>query len=308
MVIEAPGAAAGPHTGTDRGVSRRPRAAAAMGLLVVLLCAALPAVAGAAGARYVAMGDSYTSGPGVLPYAEGAPARCGQSTLNYPHLVAAALKLSLTDVSCGGAKTENFTIAQYPGEQGPQFEALGESTEVVSIGMGGNDHNLFGTLVQGCSETDTKNVTTKAPCKEKYEALVTKTLEEDKAPAEQALREVKILAPKAKVFVVGYPDITPKKGKCPTALPWTEGDLKWFRNTVQKKGNAALKAGAKANGAIYVDTFKASEGHDLCQPVGTRWIEPLLGSLTGIPVHPNAIGEEQDAFDVERAMLNNGVR
>ena len=36
--------------------------------------------------------------------------------------------------------------------------------------------------------------------------------------------------------------------------------------------------------------------------------EPLLGSLTGIPVHPNAIGEEQDAFDVERAMLNKGVR
>jgi len=307
MVIEASGAAAS-HTGVDRVVSRRPKVALAVGMLVLLLCAALPALAGAEGAKYVAMGDSYTSGPGILPYQAGAPVRCGQSSLNYPHLVAAALNLSLTDVSCGGAKTENFTVAQFPGEQGPQFEALGASTEIVTVGMGGNDHNLFGTLVQGCSEADALGAKTKAPCKEKYEAFVTKTIEEDKGPAEQALKEIKTIAPKAKVFVVGYPDITPSKGTCPTALPWTEGDLKWFRNTVQKKGNAGLKAGAKANGAIFVDTFKASEGHDLCKPVGTRWIEPLLGSLTGIPVHPNAIGEEQDAFDVERAMLNNGVR
>ena len=84
--------------------------------------------------------------------------------------------------------------------------------------------------------------------------------------------------------------------------------MKWFRNSVEKKGNADLKAEAKANGAIFVDTFKASEGHDLCQPVGTRWIEPLFGSLTGVAVHPNALGEQNDAFDVERAMLIHGVR
>jgi hypothetical protein len=289
----------------DRKVSRS-GTLVVLGLLACLLCAALPAGAGAAGAKYVAMGDSYTSGPGITPYAEGAPADCGQSSLNYPHLVAAALNFVLTDVSCGGARTENFTVAQHP-DQPPQFNALGESTEVVSIGMGGNDGGLFGTLVQGCSERDTKNVTTKAPCKELYEAFVTKTLAEDKGPAQAALREVKLLAPHAKVFVVGYPYITPKKGKCPMVLPWTEGDLKWFRS-VQKTGNASLKAGAKANGAIYVDTAKASEGHDACQSVGTRWIEPLLFSLTGVPVHPNAIGEEQDAFDVELAMLSHGVR
>jgi hypothetical protein len=38
-----------------------------------------------------------------------------------------------------------------------------------------------------------------------------------------------------------------------------------------------------------------------------RWIEPLFGSLTGVPVHPNAMGEEQDALRVEKAMVQNGV-
>ena len=73
-------------------------------------------------------------------------------------------------------------------------------------------------------------------------------------------------------------------------------------------GDSMIKAGAKANGAIFVNTFKASEGHGACEPVGTRWIEPLVGSLTGVAVHPNALGEEQDAYDVELAMLKAGVR
>jgi hypothetical protein len=34
------------------------------------------------------------------------------------------------------------------------------------------------------------------------------------------------------------------------------------------------------------------------QPPGVRWIEPLFGSLTGVPVHPDATGEEQDALRV----------
>jgi GDSL-like lipase/acylhydrolase family protein len=279
------------------------------GVLIMIiiggLCAVLPAAASAA--SYVAMGDSYTSAPGVIPPSPTAPAECGQSAVNYPHLVASALNLSLTDVSCGGAKTEDFTVAQFP-DQPPQFDALSESTEVVSVGMGGNDGNLFGTLVAGCTETDIGKPNVGAPCKKKFESFVTKTFEETRAPQEAALAEIHVLAPNAKVFVVGYPEITPTHGYCPSAIPWTTGDLKWFHSKVQMRGNAGLRNEAKANGAIFVDTFKPSAGHNACEPVGTRWIEPLFGSLTGVPVHPNAVGEENDAFDVEKTMLTHGVR
>lgn len=278
----------------------------AVGVLAAALCAALPAAAGAAEPNYVAMGDSYTSGPGILPVNPEAPAQCGQSLVNYPHLVAAALHLSLTDVSCGGAKTEDEEVAQYE-DQPPQDDALSASTEVVSLGMGGNDGNLFGTLLLGCTETDL-TTTGRAPCRAKYSGFVEKTFAEDRAPEEAALRRIKELAPHAKVFVVGYPEIAPQHGVCPLQIPWTEADLKWFRDKVEKGGNKMIKEGAKANGATFVETFKPSEGHNVCQPVGTRWIEPLVGSLTGVPVHPNALGQENDAFDVERAMLNSGIR
>ena len=276
-------------------------AVAALGVL----WAVLPAAAGAT-INYVAMGDSYTSGPGIEPYVPTAPPECGQSELNYPHLVSAALKLSLTDVSCGGAATNDFTEAQYP-DQPPQFDALSEATEVVSLGMGGNDHDLFSTLVQGCTEQGFIHKLETDPCKKMYAKFVKKSFEEEKGPAETALKEIHVLAPKAKVFVVGYPDITPASGTCPGFEFWKEADLQWFRK-VTKSGDANIKKEAKANGDIFVETFKESEGHDACQEVGTRWIEPLFGSLTGVAVHPNATGEEQDAFDVEETMLKAGVR
>jgi hypothetical protein len=291
------------------GRARRTRPRRAVGVLALLaaVCAAVPSVAAAAGASYVAMGDSYTSGPGVLPPSPTAPADCGQSAANYPHLVAAALNLSLTDVSCGGAKTEDFTVAQFP-DQPPQFNALGSSTEVVTVGMGGNDNNLFATVLTDCTVLDSGKPNEGAPCRKQLARYVNETFAADKGPQEAALAEIHVLAPKAKVFVVGYPEVTPEEGYCPTAIPWTTGDLKWFRDNVQKKGNGLIKKGAKANGAIFVDTFKPSAGHNACEAVGVRWIEPLFGSLTGVPVHPNALGEENDAFAVELAMLRNGVR
>lgn len=286
------------------------------GVLVALMALAgallfaLPAAANAAQPNYVSIGDSYTSAPGVLPYEENevAEKKCGRSTKNYPHLVAAALNLKLTDVSCGGATTSDETEEQFPGFTPPQDNALSESTEVVTIGMGGNDNGLFGALLNGCTQIDAiEQLPGKAPCKEHFEKTVTETFALDKPAQEAALVHIKELAPNAKVFIVGYPNITPKKGFC-LAFPWAEGDLKWFRKGVQIVGNKMIKEAAKAHGAIFVDTFKKSEGHDACQPPGTRWIEPLLGSLTGVPVHPNATGEEEDAYDVELAMLKAGVR
>ncbi|HLH15267.1 MAG TPA: hypothetical protein VKV16_10795, partial [Solirubrobacteraceae bacterium] len=180
--------------------------------------------------------------------------------------------------------------------------------EVVSTGMGGNDGNLFGTLLVGCTETDAGRPNVGAPCKAKYGAFVTKTFEQNRPAEEAALAQIHVLAPKAKVFVVGYPEDTPAHGYCPAAIPWTTGDLRWFHTAVQERGNAMLAHEARATGAVYVNTFAPSRGHNACEPVGTRWIEPLIGSLTGVPMHPNATGEENDAFDLERAMLNHGVR
>ena len=279
-------------------------------LIVGMLSAYLPSVANAHSVSYVAMGDSYTAGPGITPASPTAPPQCAQSAANYPHLIASALRFSLTDVSCSGAKTENFTNEQFPGVTPPQFNALTPTTNVVSVGMGGNDFNVFGTLVGGCTAIDAPWLAAHgnvgAPCQAALESFVQSALSADVAPSNEALAQIRALSPNAKVFVVGYPEVTPLNGFCPTAIPWTTGDLKWFRD-IEQQGNALKKAGAIANHDTFVDTFTPSIGHNLCEPVGKRWIEPLIGSLTGVPVHPNATGQQVDAIDVGLSMVLHGA-
>lgn len=279
-----------------------------IGIAALAVSLAGSTAASAAGPSYVAMGDSYTSGPGLVPYEPTEQAeKCGRSTINYPHLAAAALGLSLTDVSCGGADTSDETQSQFAG-QPPQDEALNSSTEVVTLGMGGNDHELFGTILFGCTELDgVEGSSVNAACAKKYESFVKAAYKEDKPEQEAALKHIKELAPHAKVFVVGYPEIAPNHGWCFFSWPWHEADLKWFRNKVEKVGNKLIEQAAKKAGATFVETFKPSEGHNACEPVGTRWIEPIVEPLTGVPAHPNAMGQEATAADVEQAMRAKGI-
>jgi hypothetical protein len=176
--------------------------------------------------------------------------------------------------------------------------------------MGGNDFNAFGTLLEVCTAIDTpwlaEHGNVGAPCKEALESFIQFALREDVAPSNEALAEIRALSPDAKVFVVGYPEITPLNGFCPAAIPWTTGDLNWFRS-IEQEGDALKKAGALASHDIYVDTFTPSIGHNACEPVGKRWVEPLIGSLTGVPVHPNAAGQLADAVDVGLSMALNGA-
>jgi hypothetical protein len=302
----------GRRAGSSRLGRRRFHFNVMLVLVVGMLSACLPSVANANSVSYVALGDSYTAGPGITPYSPTAFPGCAQSTANYPHLVASALYFSLTDVSCSGAKTIDFTTEQFPTFTPPQFNALTAKTNVVSLGMGGNDFNLFGTLLEKCTIIDyysgylATHGNVGAPCQEALEPLVQSDLNGDVAPSNEALAQIRALSPKAKVFVVGYPEITPLNGFCPAAIPWTTGDLKWFR-AVEQQGNALKKAGAIANHDTFVDTFTPSIGHNACEPVGKRWIEPLIGSLTGVAVHPNATGQKVDAIDVGLSMLLHGV-
>jgi hypothetical protein len=272
---------------------------------LAVACAVVAAgTASAQATSYVALGDSYVSGPFILPPAAGAPLDCLQSARNYPHLTAATLALSLKDVSCGGATTANFTTAQYL-DRPPQFNALSSSTQVVSVGIGGNDNNLFfGTLIT-CGVEDLL-FPFGTPCKNTYGNKLAEEIKADGPVVGAAFHQIHVLSPSAKVFVVGYPDILPQSGNCWPTVPLTTGDVAYL-NGVQKELNAMLKSQAAANGATYVDTYSPSIGHDACKPEGTRWIEPVIPQSDAFSVHPNERGMEADTAIVVAAMRAQGI-
>lgn len=254
-----------------------------------------------AGSDYVALGDSYTSAPLVEPISASAPLECAQSDANYPHLAAKALGLHLTDVSCGGATVSDMTESQYPGV-GPQFDALSSSDAVVSLGIGGNDDNTFITAVAGCGALDALDPeNTGAPCESAFGDYFADNIASDAPNIGAALRRIHTLAPNARVFVVGYPDILPQSGNCWPSMPLTTEDVAYLGG-IEHDLNGMLESEADANGATFVDTYDPTIGHDACQPERVRYVEPLIPSTDAISVHPNAAGEAAMAGLLEAAV------
>ena len=266
---------------------------------------------------YVALGDSYTAGLGV-PEQTGATAGCGQSTSSYPYLVARRLRLDLTDMSCSSATIADLTAAQPTGQgtNPAQLSALSSGTALVTLSIGGNDIGLI-DIVTKCTELDLVPAlipglgsSARTPCEDFYTAggsdQIGQRIEALTGPLAGTLTQIRERAPRARVYVVGYPDLLPAGGGgCGGALGITAGDIA-FLNREEVRLNAALEQAARAAGDGYVDTYAPSQGHDACSAPGSRWLEPLLAASAAAPLHPNAAGERGMADAVLEAVQSAG--
>lgn len=306
----------------DRSPLRRalPLSLAALGSALVLTAglaapasAAAPAPAasapGAAAARggtdYVALGDSLASGPGIPDQVD---ANCARSDRNYPSLVAGRRGVRLTDVSCSGASTDEMTGPQ--NTAAPQFDALGRGTDLVTLSIGVNDIGVdgagFTSIITTCARL-TATDPAGSPCRDYFGASGSDQLRRNidaAAPKVAAtLAGIHRRAPHAEVLVVGYPSLVPDDGSACTSasVPFAAGDFSYLRDSEKSLNRMLARQAAKA-GARYVDTYTPTVGHDMCSPVSTRWIEPVVPAApTTAPAHPNALGHRAMADAVLRA-------
>jgi lysophospholipase L1-like esterase len=215
--------------------------------------------------QYVALGDSYSAGPGI-PDQNGVPAGCGRSSRSYPVLVARSLRLKtdqVRDMSCGGATIADLSFPQRTsdGTNLAQLSALSEATTLVTIGISGNDIGFAPALTR-CVELDvipalvTGGATDLAPCHAYYTSGgVDEIQQKIQAAGERlaaALNQITNRAPHARVYVVGYPDLVP--AEVVRTLAITQGDLT-FLNDEELRLNTMLRERAEAAGAAYVDTY-----------------------------------------------------
>lgn len=241
---------------------------------------------------YVALGDSYSSAAGVSPFVATAPPTCSRSTLNYAHDIAALTKpSSFTDVTCSGAKTSDFFSSQASGVA-PQLDAVTKDTRLVTMTIGGNDEGVFVNSFFGCATISATDVMGN-PCQQKYGTAFTDQINNQTYPhLVAALTAVRKKAPAATVVIIGYPRILPDTGElsCYSSMPIAMGDVPWLSHE-EDVLNAAVSRAASETGARFIDMSASSVGHDACEPVGQRWIEPAVGPINAYPVHPNATGE-----------------
>src|SRR3954464_9138202 len=257
--------------------------------VIAVVAAPPPSQAAKGPLRYVALGDSYSAASGVLPPDPSSPL-CARSTSNYPHLIAAATGASFTDVTCGAAQTKDFFTGQYPGVA-PQLDAVHRHTQLVTMTIGGNDNNTFIGAIAECGAAGLSTLGQGSPCRDQYGNQFRHDIRHTTYPAlVKALTAVHHAAPHARVAILGYPWILPETEGCFDKMPVARGDVPYLRH-VESTLNDAVRRAAAATGSPYVDLSRASEGHDACQPVGTRWIEPVLQGTNPVVVHPNGLGE-----------------
>lgn len=271
-----------------------------LAVVVAAAVAVAPPAAADEQVDYVALGDSFTSGSGIPNQIDIV---CTRSDRNYPHLVAEAIGAELTDASCGGAVIGDMTGRQF-GFVPPQFDALKPDTDLVTVSIGGNDLP-FGEIVVVCGGLGIVSPIGK-PCTNHYNAGGTDQIAA-RMPALQArLAEVvdgiQERSPNARVLFVGVPSVLPESGSCwGPNMPVAPGDYAYLVK-VTKNLNATFKAAAEQAGAEFADIYTGSVGHDICKPVGTRWVEGVFPGEIAAPVHPNARGAAGAAVAVQAAI------
>jgi lysophospholipase L1-like esterase len=240
---------------------------------------------------YVAMGDSFTAGPGLADLREGA-AFCLRSDRNWPSLLARRLDpRSFADVSCAGATTHDVLhTGNRLGAELPQIAAVKPDTDLVTVGIGGNDGDLFASLISACTAG-------RGACGSFSRDMTPTILDQTVPDVVDVLQDVRAKAPNATVLLVGYLRIMPDTGSCPTiGIP---ADDAAAVAAAEETLDRALAVAARQVDVRYVSMRKASRGHDACAGAGAWTNGGEVTDDDGIAFHPRLAGMQAVARAVE---------
>lgn len=232
--------------------------------------------------RYVALGDSYTSGPGIDP-ADEKSGGCERSKVNYPRLVAKRLGADLEDASCGRATTIDVLSAPQSkaGATIPQVEAITADADLVSVGIGAN--NGFATpMFLNCLYSEDTDDDCPAWSEDDLPGILTAAQVEVGAVLDQIERR----APDATVILVGYLSLA-AGGPC-SAMPTSEDALDLMRSAEQDL-ESMLESTARQHDAAFVPMGELSRKHGPCSK--DPWVNGVKSARNdGDFLHPRKAG------------------
>lgn len=253
------------------GITNRLRLAGTTLITALALLAAVltASPAQAAAAKYVALGDSYSSGVGTREYL--ADDGCYRSRYAYPYKAAAEIGATLSFQACSGAKTADVLSKQ--------LGTLAADTNLVTISIGGNDAG-FSSVITQCAKpwpyTCTKEIAA-------ANAFIRDTLP---GRLDNVYDQIRAKAPNARVVVVGYPRLF--NGETCNALARLSAGEQTELNKTADLLATTTKGRATAHGYSFVDPRDPFEGHQVCDD--SEWINGLSNPIIE-SYHPNRNGQ-----------------
>lgn len=250
---------------------------------VTALVLSLTATASAAAAdRYVALGDSYSSGVGTRTYTD---ATCKRSSYAYPSLLAAARpNTSLVFVACSGAKTGDVLTNQ--------VSSLTSTTKLVSITVGGNDAGFTDVATECAKPAWASDCAGRVTTSRSY---ISNTLP---AQLNAVYAQIKSRAPTAKVAVLGYPRLF--NGEDCNAGTFFSPDDESRVNGAADLLNSVIAGRAAAYGFTFKNPTSAFTGHAVCD--SPEWLNGLSNPVAE-SYHPNQTGQRSGFLPLARAVL-----
>lgn len=277
-----------------------------------------PAPIDLAGKGFVALGDSYSAGEGLVPYDPGTGGvdgsgsnRCHRSRFAYSQqLDHSGAAPDMVFVACSGAVTADLFSPHHQGpstggvEVPPQVDleaspAPDTTVGLVTVTIGGNDVD-FSKVVNHCLGHDD---CTNAPYGDEVDG-VTSSLhdwalhraDELAQELETAYRKLRIHYPAARIVVLGYPYLFPGGdagvtfSDCDTILRVVSTGERAQLRGLQDELTRRLYAAAVEADVEFVSPVAVWNGHEPCGDRGqyTNAINPIVfdGSF-----HPNKAGQ-----------------
>jgi lysophospholipase L1-like esterase len=249
-------------------------------LLAAALCllAASPALAD----RYVALGDSYSSGVGTRTYYD---TNCQRSVYAYPYLLSQQrANTQLVFAACGGAKTGDVLNTQVGN--------LTAGTAIVTITIGGNDAGFSDVIVECAKPSWASNCAGRVTTAQNY---IRNTLP---GKLDQVYSSIKSRSPSATVVVLGYPRLF--NGEDCNAGTWFSPDDETRLNATADLLRDITKGRAVAAGFTFKDAIPPFVGHAICD--STEWLNGL-SNPTSESYHPNRTGQSAGYLPLVRAVV-----
>src|ERR1700761_4308937 len=167
--------------------------------------------------EYVALGSSFASGPGITTQVPGSSYPCGRSVDNYAHQLARIEHLSLVDMTCNGATTENI-LRHGQFFQPKQIDAVGPTTKLVTVTIGGNDVDYMRNMIALHCSRSSQDVSAWQRMSGLCKPLSPSVIEAEFGPLPANLREVAsevhARAPHARLVFLPYLSVLPPAGTC----------------------------------------------------------------------------------------------
>ncbi len=261
---------------------------------------------------YIALGDSFSSGESISPFEAGTDIAgvntCHRSTAAYPRLIAGtSLKIPSLGTNgfraCSGAVTINATDLEQWNES-IQLDWWPDATaKLVTITIGGNDIG-FGDFGRACVFNDC------SPGSNAYNAATNHIDNDLMAKLTSTYQRILLMAPNAKIYVLGYPHVAPIKALNDPLLAGAScaylykgathwGNAQGARNIVtmldQKISDTVTAIGSARLRYVPVNASNSPfVGHEVCGTSGTSWFQNVNQGI-GDPAyvfHPNALGQQ----------------